>query len=241
MEDDLRTGVIFDIREFTVHDGPGLRITVFFKGCPLRCQWCHNPEGLTPCPQRNVMTGRMVGKEWTVSDLVGRLSRFKQAFDMSGGGVTFSGGEATLQPEFLIAVANGLRLKGVPVNLDTSGYCPAEIFMRIIDSIDMCYFDIKCMNAKLHERMTGKRNELILDNLRMLSSRSAIPYRIRVPLIPGVSDTQENRTATLAFIDSLSRSPEGIDWLPYNKVAPAKYKNFGMVFPFNVNEVSHVE
>ena len=233
------TGVIFDIREFTVHDGPGLRITVFFKGCPLRCRWCHNPEGLIIHPQRNVVTGRMVGKEWTANELIDRLSRFKQAFDMSGGGVTFSGGEATMQPEFLVTVATGLRLNGIPVNLDTSGYCAPDIFMRVVDSIDMCYFDVKCMDTMIHERMTGKRNELILDNLRMLSCKSSVPYRIRIPLIPGVSDTSENKEATLAFISGLSRAPDGIDWLPYNQFASAKYKNFGMTFPYDLKEFSN--
>ena len=104
----MTTGLIFDIKEFAINDGPGIRLTVFMKGCPLRCAWCHNPEGISPQPQLNRKTGCMVGKEYTVEELARRICKFRDVFDLSGGGVTFSGGEPTRQPEFVEACA--LRL-----------------------------------------------------------------------------------------------------------------------------------
>lgn len=224
-------GVVFDIQEFAVNDGPGIRVTVFLKGCPLRCEWCHNPEGQGAEPQVNRMTGRVVGREWTAGELVAKLLIFKDVFDLSGGGVTFSGGEATAQAEFLIAAAGELRKKGVHVNLDTCGQCPTETFRRILENVDLVYYDLKCMDPAVHERMTGVGNELILTNAKVLAE-TAVPYRIRVPLTPGVGATDENRRATAAFVANLRRQPEAIDWLPFNEMAGAKYVNFGMTYRF---------
>lgn len=220
-------GIVFDIKEFAVNDGPGVRITVFLKGCPLRCKWCHNPEGMDKAPQRNFKTGRMVGEEWSVEDLCEYLVRFKPAFDISDGGVTFSGGEPTAQAAFLVACAKELRKGGVKVNLDTSGYCEPDVFCDILCHVDWCYYDLKCMDGKLHKEMTGVDNLLILENLKRVSG-SAVPYHVRVPLIPNVSDTPENRRATEEFVHSLPRPPEKIDWLPFNILAPAKYPVYGM-------------
>lgn len=224
-------GMVFDIQEFAVNDGPGLRITVFLKGCPLRCRWCHNPEGLSSAPQTNRLTGQTVGREWTVDELLVRILPFKDAFDLSGGGVTFSGGEATAQPEFLIAVASALRARGVRVNLDTCGYCPRETFASILKTVDLAYYDIKCMDDAVHRAMTGVGNALVLANAQTLAA-SPVPYRIRVPLTPGVGDTAANRAATEAFVSSLARPPLAIDYLPFNELAGAKYAAYGLKYAF---------
>ena len=221
-------GIVFDIQEFAVNDGPGIRVTVFLKGCPLRCKWCHNPEGLSPAPQKNLATGRIVGREWEVDALVAKLLVFRDLFLLSGGGVTFSGGEATAQSAFLIAVASALRTEGVHVNLDTSGHCPTETFREILQNVDLVYYDLKCMDSSLHEKMTGVGNELILANAKALAE-SGVRYRIRVPLVPDVSDTAANRAATEAFVASLSRPPEAIDYLPFNELAGAKRGKFGII------------
>lgn len=126
----MTTGLIFDIKEFAINDGPGIRLTVFMKGCPLRCAWCHNPEGISPQPQHNRKTGCMVGKEYTVEELTRRICKFRDVFDLSGGGVTFSGGEPTRQSEFIEACA--LRLNGIHKTLDTSGFCPSATFRRLL-------------------------------------------------------------------------------------------------------------
>lgn len=228
------SGTIFDIQEFAVNDGPGIRMTVFLKGCPLRCKWCHNPEGMSAEPQMNRATGRMVGREWSVEELVGKLISFKDVFDLSGGGVTFSGGEATAQGEFLIAVAKELRARGVHVNLDTCGQCATEVFRRVLENVDLVYYDLKCMDSALHEKMTGMANELILTNAKVLAE-SNVSYHIRVPMTPGVGATEENRRATEAFVAQLPRQPEAIDWLPFNEMAGAKYANYGMEYGFWYN------
>ena len=225
------SGVVFDIQEFAVNDGPGIRVTVFLKGCPLRCKWCHNPEGMNAEPQANAATGRMVGREWSVEALVGKLVGFKDVFDLSGGGVTFSGGEATAQGEFLIEVAKALRERGVHVNLDTCGQCSTELFRRVLENVDLVYYDLKCMDSALHKQMTGVGNELILANARVLAE-SGVKYHVRVPSVPGVGATEANRRATEAFVAELPRPPESIDWLPFNEMAGAKYANFGMKYEY---------
>lgn len=229
----MQKGVVFDIQEFSVNDGPGIRVTVFLKGCPLRCRWCHNPEGISAAPQRNLKTGRMVGREWADEELVSHLVRFKDVFDLSGGGVTFSGGEATAQGEFLISCARQLREKGVHVNLDTSGYCPTAVFKEVLKCVDLVYYDLKCMDSAQHKQMTGVENSLILENAKVLAA-SAVPYHIRVPLVPGVSDSRENRVATESFVADLLRQPASIDWLPFNELAGAKYASYGMKYEFLV-------
>ena len=224
-------GTVFDIKEFAINDGPGVRITVFLKGCPLRCKWCHNPEGLSCEPQRNLRTGRMVGERWTDDDLCAYLLKFRRAYDISGGGVTFSGGEATMQHEFLLSCSERLRGHGVNVNLDTCGYCDEAVFRGVLRHVDLCYYDVKCMDSELHRDMTGVGNELILENLKILAG-SGVRYHVRVPLVPRVSDTVENRLATERFVKGLPRQPESIDWLPFNCLAPAKYAVYGMKYQF---------
>lgn len=223
------TGRIFDIKEFAVNDGPGIRVTIFLKGCPLRCRWCHNPEGLSFEPQRNMKTGRIVGDEWTVEKLLGYCMKFKDCYELSNGGVTFSGGEATAQPVFLIAAARALRENGIHVNLDTSGYCNSETFRDILKNVDLVFYDMKCMDSALHEEMTGRGNALIIENLKMLASAS-VPYHIRVPLVKDVSDTAENRKSLLQFLETLPRKPVSVDFLPFNTLAPAKYETYGMEY-----------
>ena len=225
-------GRIFDIQEFAVNDGPGLRVTVFMKGCPLRCKWCHNPEGLSYEPQVNILTGRTVGIDWSADDLIAFLLKYKTAFDVSGGGVTFSGGEATAQFEFVYEVSRRLKLKGIHVNLDTSGYCDEVKFRKLLDVVDLVYFDVKCVDYELHLKMTGVGNELILRNLRSVAE-SNVDYRIRVPMTKNVADTAENLKALGELIAQLPRKPLGVDCLPCNDLAAAKYKNFGMEYTFN--------
>lgn len=225
------TGTVFDIQEFSVNDGPGIRVTVFLKGCPLRCRWCHNPEGQSFEPQMNLKTGLLVGRTWSADGLADYLVRFKDAFELSNGGVTFSGGEPTAQGEFLIETARKLRAAHVHVNMETSGWCERGLFERVLNHLDLVYCDLKCMDAARHKELTGVDNGLILENVRAVA-KSTVPYRIRVPLIPGVSDTDENRKRVELFVRGLPRQPELIEWLPYNKLAAAKYPVYGMEYGF---------
>lgn len=247
-------GTIFDIKGFALHDGPGIRTTVFLKGCPLRCRWCHNPEGLSPAPQLCVKQtacvhcgkcfepckhpecqpyGRclhicpngcisIAGEQYTAQALAKRLLRDRDVFEMSGGGVTFSGGEPLMQAEFVREVISALD--GIHTAIETSGYCKPEEFRKTADMLDYIIMDIKLADSAEHKKYTGVSNELILENFRYLKSTDK-PHIIRTPLIPGITDTAENLDAIREIVGD---SPW--ETLPYNALAGAKYPNFGMKY-----------
>ena len=237
----MTNGIIFDIKEFAVHDGPGIRTTVFLKGCPLRCSWCHNPEGRSPRPQimRSPAGSRLAGREYTPAELAQLLNRQAALLKAGEGGVTFSGGELLMQARFVAAVID--LLDGLHVLLDTSGYGSEQDFRLVLERADMVYFDLKLMNSETHREYTGVDNDLILHNLQILSA-SGVPYVIRVPLVPGVTDTDKNLTAIAATVRDLPGLVR-VDLLPYNKAAGAKYEAAGLVFqpgfdetrPLNIN------
>lgn len=224
----MTTGIVFDIKEFAVHDGPGIRTTVFLKGCPLRCRWCHNPEGQSPLPQtiQGSAGPRVAGRTYTAEALARLLNEQAEILRDCEGGVTFSGGEPLFQADFVVAVAR--RLKGIHCLLQTSGYGSEEMFRRVLARMDMVFFDLKLMDKDAHRRYTGASNELILRNLHTVSE-SALPYVVRVPLVPGVTDSDENLAAIAAVVRGL-RPPLRIDLLPYNPVTGGKYAAAGMAF-----------
>lgn len=261
----MEKGVVFDIKEFAVYDGPGIRTTVFLKGCPLRCMWCHNPEGLSPHPQLMVSHAacvhcgkcaevcthencvscgacvsqctrglrRIAGVCWQADQLAQRLLKNREAFDASGGGVTFSGGEPLMQWPFIAAVLD--HLPGVHSAVETSGYASDEIFEQARRRLSLIIMDLKLMDNTLHKRYTGVDNAPILRHLEMLKQGDT-PYVIRVPLIPGVNDTLENMEQTAAALVNpgpLSR----VELLPYHQTAGAKYEMAGMKYQpdFDVN------
>jgi pyruvate formate lyase activating enzyme len=232
----MLSGMLFDIREFTIHDGPGLRTTVFLKGCPLACMWCHNPEGQSSQPQlmRSPAGERLAGETWTSADLAALLMRQASILRDNQGGVTFSGGEPLLQAPFVAAVID--RLDGVHTLLDTCGYGDEDAFRLLLERVDLVYYDLKMMERADHRRYTGCDNDLILANLQVLSG-SGVPFFIRVPLVPGVTDTRENQTAIAAAVRGLP-GLQGIDLLPYNRAAGAKYPALGREFHPEYNEDS---
>ena len=239
---------IFDIKEFSIRDGEGVRTTVFFKGCPLRCIWCHNPEGLSPnaelyelrdgcascnlcrmpcnhpdcqpferclhvCP-KNLL--RPVGKTYGVEELTQKLLAQKPFLDAMSGGITLSGGEPLLQADFCTALLQ--ELKGnLHTTIETSGYASREDFLRVISLCDFVIMDLKLMDDAQHKKYTGVSNAQILSNAKLLME-SGVPHLFRTPLIPGITDTEENLRAISQFIGN-----EKIELLPYNELAPAKY------------------
>lgn len=248
-------GTVFDIKQLAVFDGPGIRTTVFLKGCPLRCAWCHNPEGLTVKKQLMVSTGnclqcgeckkacpedgkctacgscilacplhlrKICGVDYTDEALANKLLRDRDILEKNGGGVTFSGGEPTMQPMFLLAVLK--RLKGMHRAIETCGYCEPGTFREILDELDYVLMDIKLADPAAHERWTGRDNGLILHNLETLKE-SGIPFTIRIPVIPGVNDSDRNFEDTAALLMG-ARTLKKVELLPYHKTAGAKY---GMV------------
>ncbi len=230
----MTTGIVFDIREFTVHDGPGIRTSVFMKGCPLSCSWCHNPEGRSRQPQimRSPVGERVAGKEHTAVELAELLNKQADILKANEGGVTFSGGEPLLQSEFVAQVID--LLDDVHVLLDTSGYASEEDFRRVVERSNLIFFDLKLIDRAAHRRYTGVDNDPILHNLRVMS-RMGVPFVIRVPLVPGVTDTDLNLAAiadTVRGLPGLVR----VDLLPYNRAAGAKYESVGMEFKPDYDE-----
>ncbi len=237
----MTSGTVFDIKEFTLHDGPGIRTTVFMKGCPLSCSWCHNPEGQSMQPQiiRSPAGERLAGQEYSAGELAALLNRQVDIFRANEGGVTFSGGEPLLQATFVGEVIDLLR--GIHVLLDTSGYGSRRDFRQLIGKCDLVFFDLKLIDPAAHRRYTHRSNGLILENLQVLSATGK-PFVVRVPLVPGVTDTDEN----LAAIARLVRGLPGmlhVELLPYNRAAGSKYAGAGMEFkpdydemqPLNIN------
>ena len=213
--------MVFDIKEFAVHDGPGIRTTVFLKGCALRCSWCHNPEGLLSEPQilRSPAGERLVGTRYTSSELAELLNRQAGILSENGGGVTFSGGEPLFQSEFVAETIE--QLNGLHILLDTSGYGSAANFMRLAKCVDMLYFDIKSLDAGVFRGYCGGYVDVVLQNLMQLRSLD-VQVVIRVPLIPGVTDTLPNMTAIIKIIHEIPGLLR-VDLLPYHKLAGAKY------------------
>jgi pyruvate formate lyase activating enzyme len=224
----MTDGIVFDIREFALHDGPGIRTTVFLKGCPLACQWCHNPESQSPRPQKICSQAgeRTAGTVYSSTELAKILNRQAAILKRAEGGVTFSGGEPLMQAEFVAEIID--QLDGLQVVLDTSGYGSPTAFRKLLSKADLVYYDLKLIDDADHRRYTGKSNRAILRNLQTLAA-SRVPFVARVPLVPGVTDTEENLAAvaqTVACMPGLVR----VDLLPYNRSAGAKYAAAGMTF-----------
>lgn len=222
-------GIVFDIREFSVHDGPGVRTCVFLKGCPLRCAWCHNPEGQEYEPQemRSVAGGaRLVGQRWKSFKLAEHLNRHREMLCTIGGGITFTGGEPLAQGDFLLEVIR--LLEGLHITIETSGQASADIFERVLEHCDMVYFDLKLVDGKLHRHYTGAGNEIILGNFEKLR-RSNVPFVARVPLVPCVTDTEENLEAIACLLEGCGNLVR-VDLLPYNMSAGGKYAACGKQF-----------
>ncbi len=252
------TGIIFDHKEFAVFDGPGPRQTVFFKGCPLRCSWCHNPEGLCAHPQLMVSNAScthcgnctricthetciacgdcvhvcplhlrsIAGETVTARELAGRILKNADYYAAYGGGVTFSGGEPLMQAAFLGEVLR--LLPGVHCAVETSGYCQPSLFQEITALLDYVIMDIKLFDETRHRHFTGASNRLILQNALSLCE-GQIPFVVRIPVIPGVNDTDENYRQTAAFLSG-ARNLVRVEFLPYHKTAGAKYSMAGMEY-----------
>ena len=230
-------GIIFDIKRFAVHDGPGIRTTVFMKGCPLSCQWCHNPESISVAICTVPKTVRIgdktftddetVGREMTVEEVMKELHKEQVFMEESGGGVTFSGGEPLQQADFLQEMLVACKAERMHITVDTSGFSGWKTLEKVAENTDLFLYDLKLIDDILHKTYTGVSNKLILENLEKLLEMGK-KVRIRIPLIPGITFTEENINQTLYYLTGLKFPVEGVDLLPYHNTASHKYERFGM-------------
>jgi len=225
--------VIFDIKRFALHDGPGIRTTVFFKGCPLRCAWCHNPESHTSDPEefeeirlidgKEISMSRIFGRSVKEEDLVREILSDKVFFNESNGGVTFSGGEPLMQYRDLISLLEKLGSEGVHRAVDTSGYASPSVLEKVAIHTDLFLYDIKLIDNDLHEKYTGVGNAQILANAdRLLKLGSEVIFR--VPVIPGINDGHKEREALLKFFMERKGTFRELHLLPYHRIAQGKYR-----------------
>jgi pyruvate formate lyase activating enzyme len=263
----LGTGIVFDVKQYALHDGPGIRTTVFLKGCPLCCQWCHNPEGigtssqilyrkrrcigcgecLDVCPEaalsltpEGIITDsvlcksdgacaeicpaearELVGKTVLPEEIMDIVKRDISFYKQSGGGVTFSGGEPLMQPNFLFECLRLCGREGIHRAVDTSGYAALEIIKQIAPETDLFLYDLKFMDPDKHRHFTGVSNPLILANLKYLA-RSGARVTVRFPLIPGINDDDENIDLVGMFLRVLPEI-ETVYILPYHRHQETKY------------------
>jgi pyruvate formate lyase activating enzyme len=235
---DSTHGIIFNIQRFAIHDGPGIRTTVFFKGCPLRCWWCHNPESHKILPEKfdgcNLRRGfdqsfsmdkDEVGKEISVDELMNEIIKDRVFYEESNGGVTFSGGEPLMQPEFLNLLLKECKSIVIHSAVDTSGFTSEDTLKQIAPNVDLFLYDLKLMNDDVHQKYTGVSNQIILKNLIELDQLGK-KIIIRIPIVPEITDTNENLFAIRGFISYLNNVIE-VNLLPYHRAGEGKYKKYG--------------
>ena len=229
--------LVFDIRRFTIHDGPGIRTTVFFKGCPLRCQWCHNPESQEVATEkvtiRRVLDGRnyhceeTIGRWYSEKEVMHEIEKDMVFYRESGGGVTFSGGEPLMQADALAQLLHLSKERELHTVVDTSGHAEPAAIQKVMPLTDLWLYDLKLMDDLKHVEYTGVSNDLALKNLEMLSSRGN-KVIIRFPLVPGITDGIENLEG-IAFLMRKNRLNR-IDILPYHSIAREKYRRLGQAY-----------
>ncbi len=242
-------GTIFDIKHYAIHDGPGIRQTVFLKGCPLSCWWCHNPESrgreIFSYEKEESIDGRKVhqidtiGKQYAVAGLMTEIEKDLIFFEESGGGITFSGGEPLLQFDFLVEVLEKCRQQSIHTCVDTTGFVSSEKMKKVAEFTDLFLFDLKIMDNELHQKYTGISNHLILENLQMLDKLGKDIW-IRFPLIPGINDDESNIFRMLEFLNHLQKK-HPVQILPYHKIGKHKYSRFGIDYKMEGVEESSLK
>lgn len=259
----MNTAIIFDIQRNSFVDGPGIRTAVFFKGCNLKCKWCHNPESQSSKPQimfyKDKCTGcgrcsgitekntefvcfndakQICGREYSVEEVFGIIQKDKLFYDTSNGGVTFSGGECMLQIDFLCEILKKCKENNIHTAVDTAGFIPWEHFAEILPYADLFLYDIKAFDNDVHKESVGAENELILNNLKkLLECRANVS--IRIPVIPAVNDSTEEMKSIKEF---LTPYKPDVELLPYHKMGEHKYNALGMgITSFNIPSEEKME
>lgn len=270
--------LITKIQKYSIHDGDGIRTTVFFKGCPLKCLWCHNPETqqfskqlmvhqdrckgcgtcLFTCPQQAISidseTGKaktdfslckncglctdscnlnlreIMGKKYTVEELVKEIKKDEIFYEESGGGVTLSGGEVMVSDmNYVETLCKKLKRIGISIFIDTCGHAPYENFERLLPYVDTFLYDLKIIDSGLHQKFTGLDNTLILSNLKRLNSAHT-RICLRIPMIKGINADDTSIKAMINFLLIKNIHPAQIHLLPYHNTGSAKYEKIGLTY-----------
>lgn len=269
----VQSGMVSDIQRCSVHDGPGLRTTVFLKGCPLACPWCHNPESQrgdpdilfdeqrcihceacrTACPcdaidlasplrlDRERCDGCALcaaacpalalvvsGRRMSVREVADAVERDRAFFEVSGGGVTLSGGEPAFQPDFAAALLAECRGRGIPTAIETAGWCSPEVLARMLRHTDLVLFDLKTVDPEKHQRVLGRPLAPVIASARQVA-QSGRPFLMRVPVVPGFNDDDASLEAILEFAVDLT---DQVAFIAYHRLAVAKYRHLGREYPF---------
>lgn len=264
--------LVFDVKRYAINDGPGIRLTIFFKGCPLRCAWCHNPESLSAKPEKMFTSAKCIrcgecqrvcpsqatglsaegvvtdaamcglcrqcadvcptratefsGQSLSVEALLHLIEKEQPFFDQSGGGVTFSGGEPLLFPEFLLELLEACGQRNIHRAVDTSGYVSSDVLLRVAAATDLFLYDLKTLDAKQHLSLTGVDNQCILENLQLLAEFGS-KIQVRVPLIGGLNNDAHSLKMLAEFVASLPGRPVAVSLLPFHDVAKGKDQKLG--------------
>lgn len=251
---------LFDIKRFAINDGPGIRTTIFMKGCPLHCVWCHNPEGISSQPQMMftrkkcigckscmgltdeeaaevcpTLARQMAGKQWTMDQLMAVIEKERKVMeDSHHGGVTICGGEPLLHHADTLEILRELGKRGFHRCIDTSLYAPQHVVDAVAAECELLLIDIKHMNSDIHLKHTGVPNPLILANIRHLAEAHK-PFWIRIPLIEGINADEDNIEQTASFLASLPTPPQQVNLLPYHDTGKGKHDRLGTVYnPANI-------
>lgn len=284
MEQKKRTGMIFNIQKFSLHDGPGIRTVVFFKGCPLKCKWCANPESQSPnvqvlwdgdkcmkcgtcvrdCVARaislsegriqvseSLCTGCRIclehcpgralkaeGEAKTVEEVLAVCLQDLDFYEESGGGVTLSGGEPLVHPDFAIALIRALKEHGIHTAIETTGFAAPEVFDQVTDLLDLLLFDIKHWDEQRHIAGTGVSNRLILDNMKraIAAGKNVLP---RLPVIPGFNDSLEDAAGFVKRLKEAGASR--VQMLPFHQFGERKYEELGKDYEYTDVPALHEE
>ena len=236
MEDYRKTkGRIFDIQRYSIHDGYGIRTIVFLKGCVLRCRWCCNPESQEYAVQTMLVRGepQVIGRDVTAEEVLRTVEKDRAYYRRTGGGMTLSGGESLCQPEFAAALLRGAKEAGISTAMESMACAKWEVIESVLPWLDQYLLDIKHINAAKHQEFTGKSNEVMLENavkIAAMQKKYQVELSIRVPVIPGFNDTEQEIREIAAFTGRLEHVKR-LHLLPYHRLGQDKYAGLGREYP----------
>lgn len=237
-----QSGIIFNIQHFSIHDGPGIRTTVFLKGCPLRCPWCSNPESQNnkPEPMLDQTTNILetIGESRTVEEILEEVLKDRDFYEESGGGITLSGGEIFAQFDFALAILKAAKKHNIHTAIETTAFAKHEEFKELIEYVDFIYTDLKHYNQLKHRQTTGVNNNLIIKNIHYAFTQQK-QIVLRIPVIPNFNDSLEDASAFAQLFNDLSITT--VQLLPFHQFGENKYKLLGRNYAMSDVKPYHPE